>query len=360
MPEKKQKILLADDEANIRLLGEKLLKEAGYDVILASDGIEAISKAISEKPDMVITDIRMPKKTGFDVCKALRNDPVLARVPILILSALGDEFNKLTGFEGGANDFLTKPFRAEELKERVSLIFEREAKGKHNIAASGIPISQTDIASALIPSGIEPLDKMLGGGIPKGANILLVGPLGKGKSTFAKRFIAKGLAYSEKCLYVAVDDDPSLVKSEINKLSSSNMIEQENNNMIRFVDAYSWSSGEKNSTEKFKVTEVLTLDQLADIISKAGMDIGQTIQKKHGGRRVIDSISSLLLNFEFAAAQLFLTQISRTSTAFGGVTTLFIVEAGSVSEQTINNIKYLMDGIIEIQRRRRKENSKGH
>lgn len=351
MPVKKQKILLADDEVNIRLLGEKLLKEAGYDVVLASDGIEAISKAISEKPDLVITDIRMPKKTGFEVCKALRNDPVLSKVPILILSSLGDEFNKLTGFEGGANDFLTKPFRADELKERISFIFEREAKAKQGSLSSlsaDIPKDQAAHADALIPSGIEGLDKMLGGGIPKGSNILLIGPLGKGKSTFAKRFISKGLSQGEKCLYLAIDDDPAMIRGELNKLPPSNLPEQENNNMIRFIDAYSWTSGEKKSREKFKVSEVLTLDQLSDLISKAGADIGQTIQQKHGGRRVIDSVSSLFVNFELPAVQLFLTQVSRTAMAFGGVTTLFVIEEGSVSEQTVNNIKYMMDGLIEF------------
>jgi CheY-like chemotaxis protein len=348
MPDKKQKILLADDEVNIRLLGEKLLKEAGYDVVLASDGLEAISKAISEKPDVVITDIRMPKKTGFEVCKALRNDPVLSRVPILILSSLGDEFNKLTGFEGGANDFLTKPFRADELKERVSLILERGIKAKQGAFYTDIPKGQATHADVLMPSGIEGLDNILGGGIPKGSNILLIGPLGKGKSTFAKRFISKGLAQGEKCLYLAIDDDPAAIRSELDKMPPSNIMEQENNNMIRFIDAYSWSSSEKKSQEKFKVTGVLTLDQLADLISKAGGDIGQTIQQKHGGRRVIDSISSLFVNFELPAVQLFLTQISRTAMAFGEVTTLFVIEEGSVSEQTVNSIKYLMDGVIEF------------
>jgi CheY-like chemotaxis protein/KaiC/GvpD/RAD55 family RecA-like ATPase len=348
MPEKKQKILLADDEINIRLLGEKLLKEAGYDVVLASDGLEAISKAISEKPDLVITDIRMPKKTGFEVCKALRSDPVLSKVPILILSSLGDEFNKLTGFEGGANDFLTKPFRADELKERISFIFERGSKAKQGSLSADTLKGQASHADVLIPSGIEGLDNMLGGGLPKGSNILLAGPLGKGKSTFAKRFISNGLSQGEKCLYLAVDDDPAMIRSELNKMPPSNVLEQENNNMLRFIDAYTWASGEKRSKEKFKVSGVLTLDQLADLISKAGSDIGQTIQQKHGGRRVIDSISSLFVNFELPAVQLFLSQVSRTAMAFGGVTTLFVIEEGSVSEQTVNNIKYAMDGVIEF------------
>ena len=113
------KILLADDEKNIRELGGKLLREAGYEVVIAADGKEAIEKAVAEKPDLVITDIRMPEKTGFEVCKSLRSDPVLADIPIMILSALGDEYNKITGFEGGADDYIAKPFDVNTIVESV-------------------------------------------------------------------------------------------------------------------------------------------------------------------------------------------------------------------------------------------------
>jgi len=341
MAEKNPKILLADDEENIRLLGAKLLREAGYEVVLAVNGEEAISKAISEKPDLVITDIRMPQRNGFEVCKALRSDPVLSHVPILILSALGDEFNKLTGFEGGANDFITKPFKVEELKERVALLLERGVKAPQK---AGYPKAAADIAEhklMQIPTGVPALDKMLGG-IPKGSNILLIGPLGRGKSTFARKFIAEGLSRNEKCLFVAVDDDPVLVRNELNSP------EQENNDALRLIDAYTWSSGEARTQEKYRVEGVLSLDQLSNLISRAGSDIGQSVQKKHGGRRVIDSISSFFVNFELPAVQRFLSQIGRTALAFGGVTTLFVIEEGSASEQVINNIKYLMDGILEF------------
>ena len=348
MSEKKYKILLADDEGNIRLLGEKLLREAGYEVVLAANGVEAVEKAIAEKPDLVITDIKMPQKNGFEVCKALRNDPILSHVPILILSALGDEFNKLTGFEGGANDFITKPFRAEELKERVSMLLEREKKAIHKAHPAKAVAGQTEHQLTQIPTGIENLDKTLGGGVPKGSNILLIGPLGRGKSTFARRFIAKGLSQGEKCLFVAVDDDPVLVRSDLNKMTDTKSAEQEHDNTLRFIDAYTWTSGEARTQEKYRVEGVLKLDQLSNLIIQAGNDIGQSVQQKFGGRRVIDSISSFFVNFDLPAVQHFLSQIGHTALAFGGVTTLFIIEEGSVSEQVVNNIKYLMDGVLEF------------
>ena len=348
MAEQKHKILLADDEANIRLLGEKLLREAGYEVVLATNGAEAITKAISEKPDLVITDISMPQKNGFEVCKALRSDPVLSHVPILILSALGDEFNKLTGFEGGANDFITKPFRAEELKERVSMLLERDIKASQKFHPTEGAAERTEKKPIQIPTGIESLDKALGGGLPKGSNILLIGPLGRGKSTFSRKFIAEGLSQGNKCLFVAVDDDPSLVRSELNKMTQAISTQKEEDGSIRFVDAYTWTSGEKRTQEKYKIEEVLNLDQLSGLIIQAGNDIGQSVQQKSGGRRVIDSISSFFVNFELPAVQRFLSQVGHTALSFGGVTTLFIIEEGSISEQVVNNIKYLMDGVIEF------------
>lgn len=344
--EKQFKVLLADDEENIRLLGEKLLKDAGYTVILAANGAEAVEKAIKEKPDMVITDIRMPLKNGFEVCKALRSDPVLNQIPILILSALGDEFNKLTGFEGGANDFITKPFRAEELQERVALLLEHGKKGLTIKPSKTLEHHEHKIEQ--IPTGIENLDKTLGGGLPKGSNILLIGPLGRGKSTFARRFITYGLDKGDRCLYVAVDDDPILIRGELNKTLSTKTDEHENNLHLRFIDAYTWSSGEERKNELYRVEGVLSLEQLSNLLSQAGNDIGQTVQQKIGGRRVIDSISSLFVNFDLPAVQRFLSQVGRTALSFGGVTTLFVIEEGSVSDQAINNIKYLMDGVIEF------------
>jgi CheY-like chemotaxis protein/KaiC/GvpD/RAD55 family RecA-like ATPase len=348
MSEQKHKILLVDDEANIRLLGEKLLREAGYNVVLATNGNEAIEKAISERPDLVITDISMPQKNGFEVCKALRSDPVLSHVPILILSALGDEFNKLTGFEGGANDFITKPFRADELKERVSMLLERDIKASQKFRPAEGSMEQAEKKLIQIPTGIESLDKALGGGLPKGSNILLIGPLGRGKSTFSREFIAEGLSQDDKCLFVAVDDDPALVRSELSKMTQTGSSRQEENGSIRFVDAYTWTSGEKRTQEKYKIEEVLNLDQLSELIIQAGNDIGQSVQQKCGGRRVIDSISSFFVNFELPAVQRFLSQVGHTALSFGGVTTLFIIEEGSISEQVVNNIKYLMDGVIEF------------
>lgn len=348
MIDQKMRILLADDEINIRSLGEKMLQDSGYDVLLASNGAEAIEKAIAERPDLIITDIRMPIKSGFDVCKAVRSDPVINQTPIIILSALGDEYNKLTGFEGGANDFITKPFRTEELNERINLLLARRVR--RPAAESGAqrrPPAAESHRIVEIPSGSKALDKLLGGGIPKGSNLLLIGALGRGKSAFAKHFIAEGLGRNERCLFIAVDDDPSQIRDGLNKILPQRTDHYESAGTLRFVDAYSWSS-QGGGKDKFKIEGVLGLDQLSDLILKAGSEIDQSVQKKAGGRRVIDSISSFFVNFELPAVQKFISQVAGTAVSFGSVTTLFTVEEGAVNDLVLNNIKYLMDGIIEF------------
>tara|TARA_B100001113_G_scaffold346205_1_gene336820 strand:+ start:645 stop:1775 length:1131 start_codon:yes stop_codon:yes gene_type:complete len=349
-----QKILIADDEANIIMLLEIMLKDLDAEVISAENGELAIQKAKECQPDLVITDVVMPKKNGFEVCRELRAIPSLAQIPIIILSALGDEYNKITGFEEGANEYMVKPFNIEALKGRVKALLYRN-DGTHN--GEVCPTDQPNVIRSkekavdisIIPTGFKQLDLNINGGIPRGSNILVVGPIGKGKSSFARKFIANGLQQNERCLFVALDDNPNRVRQSLAEMIKGPSIQRyEQQRYFSVVDAYSWSSLTDSGNETFSVTGSLELNQLAGIISDASHYIGQTVQEKAGGRRVIDSISSLLVNFELANVQRFLSQIARTSAAFGDVSTLFIIEEGTVQDQVLNNIKYIMDGVIEF------------
>lgn len=348
------KILIADDEANILMLLGVMLKELEAEVITAEDGQIAIDKAKEHRPDLIITDVVMPKKNGFEVCRTIRNTPGLEDTPIIILSALGDEYNKITGFEEGADDYVIKPFNIEELKNKAKLLLLKhqnktkkpviEEKNHEPIES----IQESSIKLDCISSGLPELDKNLYGGFPKGSNILVIGQLGIGKSSFARQFISNGLVKNERCLWVAIDDDPKKIRLKLSEKLPSNLKDMEDCSQIRFVDAYSWSSLSQPEDEPFAVNGVLELNQLSGVISDASFDIGQTVQEKLGGRRIIDSISSLLINFELSAVQRFLNQIARTAMAFGGVTTLFLMEEGTVEEKVLNNVKYIMDGVIEF------------
>ncbi|MEI7942944.1 MAG: response regulator [Candidatus Riflemargulisbacteria bacterium] len=344
------KILIADDEPNILMLTSMMLDDLGYKTILANNGAQAIEKALQEFPDLVITDIVMPEKDGFEVCKTLRENKDFADVPIIILSAIGDEFNKITGFEGGADDYITKPFNLDELKSRVETLLLRRQESKV-VAARGKEKNslnkKEEVVIDRISSGIKELDNLLGGGFPKGSNILLIGPLGTGKSTMGRKFILEGLHNKDRCMFVTVDDSPKLIRDKLSSSLEIDVREYEELDLFSIVDAYSWSSGASERKEKFRIEGILDLNQFSMIIADSGQSIGHSIQSKLGGRRIIDSISSLLVNFDLSMAQRFLSQLARTSLAFGMVNTLFLLEEGTVSEYVLNNIKYIMDGVIE-------------
>jgi two-component system cell cycle sensor histidine kinase/response regulator CckA len=115
-------ILIIDDEAKGRELLESLLTPQGYRLAFASGGAEGLAKAAEMLPDLVLLDVMMPDQDGFEVCGRLRADPLLAEVPVIMVTALDDQESRLRGFEAGADDFLNKPFDRAELRSRVRTI----------------------------------------------------------------------------------------------------------------------------------------------------------------------------------------------------------------------------------------------
>jgi DNA-binding response OmpR family regulator len=119
----KAKILVAEDDANIRLGLVATLESDGYAVTAASDGAQALRLFPQEKFDLVLLDIMMPKTSGYDVCRELRARG--ARVPVLFLTAKGEEVDKVVGLKLGADDYVTKPFGVHELLARVEALLRR-------------------------------------------------------------------------------------------------------------------------------------------------------------------------------------------------------------------------------------------
>lgn len=116
-------ILIADDNSDLRLLLKNQLRQAGYTVRLAKDGAEAEAIALKEPIDLAILDVMMPKKDGFEVTKAIRT--LTQTIPILILTAKSDIFDKQQGYDAGADDYLTKPFDVRELEFKLKALFRR-------------------------------------------------------------------------------------------------------------------------------------------------------------------------------------------------------------------------------------------
>jgi DNA-binding response OmpR family regulator len=112
-------ILIADDEPNILVSLEFLMKREGYDVLLARDGQEALDLIRREHPRLVLLDVMMPRKTGFEVCQEVRQDDALKDTLIVMLTAKGRENDVLKGMALGANAYMTKPFSTRDLVSRV-------------------------------------------------------------------------------------------------------------------------------------------------------------------------------------------------------------------------------------------------
>lgn len=120
------KILIADDEPNIVVSLEYLLQREGYDVTVATDGAAALVAIEAGRPDLVLLDVMMPIKSGFEVCASVRANPELAHTRILMLSAKGRETDLAKGMAMGADDYMTKPFATRELVERVAQMLAGE------------------------------------------------------------------------------------------------------------------------------------------------------------------------------------------------------------------------------------------
>lgn len=132
-------VLVVDDEESIVNIIEYNLKRDGYNVIKAYDGEEGLNSALTQKPDLVILDIMMPKMDGYEVCRRLR---AKSDVPIIMLTARADEVDTVIGLEMGADDYVTKPFKVRELVARVKANLRRKksqsapaSKKAHNAAS---------------------------------------------------------------------------------------------------------------------------------------------------------------------------------------------------------------------------------
>ena len=113
------KILVVDDEPNIVLSLEFLMKQAGFQVRTASDGEAALAAIATETPDLVLLDVMMPRKNGYEVCQAVRANPDWKGIRIIMLTAKGREVEREKGLALGADDYITKPFSTQEVVERV-------------------------------------------------------------------------------------------------------------------------------------------------------------------------------------------------------------------------------------------------
>jgi len=445
-----KKIFIAEDDQHFCELYQMALGTEGYEVHCAYNGKDALEMIPQQAPDLIILDVMMPEVDGYEVCRSLRELPQFALTPIIMLTALSTDDEKIKGYNVGADDYLTKPFPLKVLKAKVKSLVERQPANKVDQPMQAFeppvpppqqpqstfqpspvfeqprpvfepppPPAEPPTSTFQLPPPLEeppkpasqqsppvveqttifteappqptapqptapeptvirevireqtpaaredlvvlergaPLTSITAGGdyvafpflgaVPQGSNILVTGGLGCGKSRFSRLFLGQGLEKGENGMFICLDDDPSFVRKELVK-NSPNLATHESQNRMCFVDVYS-CGGKAKSSERFAIRGHLDLSDLSTLISEAGAAVGQTDQQDGAGRRVIDSISSLFLNFDLAYVQRFLAFMARSG-HFAGVSSIFVVEEGTFDNQSLNNIKYIMDGVLEFRR----------
>ncbi len=117
-------ILIADDEDDLRNLLSLHLRSGGFKVAQAENGLATLAACRQQQPDLLILDQNMPQMNGLEVCRTLKGNPQTARIPVIILTANGDELDRLAGLESGADDYITKPFSPRELILRIKLVLD--------------------------------------------------------------------------------------------------------------------------------------------------------------------------------------------------------------------------------------------
>ncbi len=119
------KILIAEDEKDIRELVAFTLRFAGFEVVTATNGVEAVEVATETQPDLILMDVRMPKMTGYQACEKLKEQETTRNIPVVFLSAKGQESEIEQGLQSGAAQYILKPFAPDELTRQVSAILEQ-------------------------------------------------------------------------------------------------------------------------------------------------------------------------------------------------------------------------------------------
>jgi CheY-like chemotaxis protein/KaiC/GvpD/RAD55 family RecA-like ATPase len=356
-----KKIFVADDDRFFRELYQMVLGEEGYDVTFAITGKEAVDKCPGADPDLIILDVLMPEMNGYEVCSKLRELPEFALTPILMLTGLSADEDKIKGYHVGADDFLTKPFSPKVFRERVKNILERSKARKIETPppAATMPITPAAPLEVPPPAGtsapavrvLEPgsnvFEELFGGPLPAGVNILMIGPLGSGKSSLSRSFLAEGVKQNQKCMFICLDDSPGRIRQTLGAKYGVDAATAEAQAALRFIDAFSWSGGRIPADEPFSIKGTLDLSELSALVTEAAEELEQTDEAKKGGRRVLDSLSSLFVKFELPYIQRFVAYLARSG-QFADVTTFFIIEQETCDEQALNNMKYLMDGVLEF------------
>jgi uncharacterized protein (TIGR02266 family) len=150
MPSRRMSVLIADDDHGCRTMAAAPFRQRGDYVRIAPDGFEALAQALKETPDVIVSDVHMPRMDGWQLLRMCRARPTLSSVPFLFLTTLGGEQERLKGYQLGVDDFISKPFGGKELQTRVDRVVLRAQQAPHSLAAK--KTLRGDLAQVSLPS----------------------------------------------------------------------------------------------------------------------------------------------------------------------------------------------------------------
>ena len=186
-----QRILVVDDDKSIIEIVQAYLEQAGYSVLTAYNGTSAMHTLRHEKPDLLILDLMLPDRDGWDITRGIRHDKQLATIPIIMLTARVDDSDKIVGLELGADDYVTKPFNPREIVARVRALLRRRQLDK----AEQIDCLEVDLLQLDLGSRTLTLDGKLIEVTPTEFNLLKIFMGSPGHTFSREKLLEKALGY---------------------------------------------------------------------------------------------------------------------------------------------------------------------
>jgi two-component system alkaline phosphatase synthesis response regulator PhoP len=205
-----QRILVTDDDHQIVRLVRSYLEQAGYQVLTAADGSTALRIIRTERPDLIILDLMLPDRDGWDITRVVRGDENLARIPIIMLTARVEDTDRIVGLELGADDYITKPFNPREVVARVRAVLRRAAGGPtppHVIQVGGL---RMDLDSHTVTLDGQPLEVT-----PTEFELLQLLMENSGHAFTRLELIEKGLGYAYAGMERTVDSHIKNLRKKI-------------------------------------------------------------------------------------------------------------------------------------------------
>lgn len=330
------KILIVDDEAFIRQVLGDVLRNWGHEVAEAADGAEGLAGVQAERPDVVISDLVMPNLDGIGLVSALRADPTTSDLPIVLLSGTDALSDPLEGFKSGADIVVAKADAFTTLPAAVANLL-------------GEPIDKIPPAgrlASLVTLGSPALDQALGGGVPIGHNILILGPSWLSRAIAADAFIGAGLIRGDPTMVVALASPPDELRDSIDRFLPLASAHYEESGTLAIIDGVSAAQDQPPAAE-LALSAQPTADEVATAMTLAGQTIGQNETDLAGGQRVIEAIECLAAGGSGAKIARLIEAIARSSVAHGSVTTLFLLD-GAAAGMTTGRIERVVDATVEV------------